>query len=295
MKLDVMLVIQRVLEAGCQMLPNRSNMMSVGRCRYIQSVYEVPEYRNPDTFIRDLLPPVLRWLFLLKAKMRLSKLRLNPFYYYILARTKYYDQVFTDAISRNIKYIINIGCGSDTRAYRFSQVLNQQQIKVLECDQPHSIFTKRQLAKRMWCTDHVAYVPIDLNADSWPELEYQLAQIPSAALVVLEGVSPYIDEESFTRFLNFIAVKLRVGSCIAYDYKIRSVDDDFGRGDRTKRPFRLPATKKDIIAYHEALGYKLEYMELSSELSLRLLPNLVRSGTRLFAEDCLLRLTVAKK
>jgi len=296
MKLDVMLVIQRVLElSGRLMLPNQSNMMSVGKLRYIQSVYEAPEYRNPDKLIRDFLPPVLRWICMLQAKMRLSNLRLNPFYYYLIARTIYYDQVFIDAMCGNIKYIINIGCGSDTRAYRFIQDLKQNEINVIECDQPQSIFIKQQLAERKWRTDNITYVSIDLNAASWRDLEYRLAEIPSTVLVMLEGVSPYIDEESFNRFLNFIAVKLHVGSRIAYDYKIRGVADDFGSGGRTRRPFRLPATKKDIIAYHEALGYKLEHMELSSELSSRLLPNLVRSCACLFTEDCLLKLTVAKK
>ena len=268
MKLDVMLVIQRMLELlGRLMLPNRSSTMYVGKLRYIQSVYEVPEYRNPDTLVRDFLPPVLRCLCMLQAKMQLSKLRSSPFYYYLIARTIYYDKVFIDTMCSNIKYIINIGCGSDTRAYRFIQDLKQNEINVLECDQPRSIFIKQQLAKRKWRTDNITYVSIDLNAAaSWRDLEYRLAEIPSTVLVMLEGVSPYIDEESFNRFLNFIAVKLHVGSRIAYDYKIRGVDDDFGSDGRTRRPFRLPATKKDIIAYHEALGYRLEHMELSSEL-----------------------------
>jgi methyltransferase (TIGR00027 family) len=290
MKPNIILLIQHALEfSGHPTLPDLSNSIGVAKLRYIQSVYETPEYRNPDTLIQDLLPPPLRWLSTLQGKIQLSKLRQYPFYYHLIARTKYYDQVFTDAIDSNIGYIINIGCGTDTRAYRFAAELKLQGIKVLECDQAKSIAIKQQLAKRRWQTDHVTYVSVDLNDNVWADLEYRLNKIPSAVLVMLEGVSPYIDELSFGRFLNFLAVKLNPGSVIAYDYKIRSVVEPHGP---SKRQFRLPATKNDVIAYHEALGYKVERLELSSELVSRLLPNLAISHTPAFVQDGLLKLAV---
>jgi len=296
MKRNILFMIQRVLEVSRRLtLPNLSNSISVAKLRYIQSLYETPEYRNPDTLVRDLLPLPVRALSVLQAKIQLSKLQLYPFYYYLIARTKYYDQVFTEAIGSNTGFIINIGCGTDTRAYRFAEDLKKKKIKIFECDQPQSISIKEKIAKRKWQTDHITYVPIDLNDSSWPDLEDRLAEIRYPVCVILEGVSPYIYEDSFDRFLNFIAVKLKPGSRIAYDYKIRGIADDFGRNGHIKRPFRLSATKKDIIAYHEALGYTLEHMELSSELTSRLLPNLVRSDACLFTEDCLLKLTVAQK
>jgi len=296
MKHNMISLIQRVLATvGRVTLPNLSNSIGIARLRYIQTLYERPEYQNPDTFIRDFLSPPVRWFSMLQGKLQLSKLRLRPEYYYCLARTKYYDQVFTDAMRSNVNFIVNIGSGTDTRAYRYAEGLREKKIKVLECDQPQSIFIKQKLAKQKWRTDHVTYVSIDLNDGSWLDLGTWLAEISSPILVMLEGVSTYIDEESFVQFLDFIAVKLPAGSSVAYDYKIRGIDDEFGRKDGVKRPFRLPATKKDIIAFHEARGYKLQYMELSSELSSRLLPNLDRSDAGRFAEDCLLKLTVAQK
>ena len=284
--------IQRALRfAGQLTLPDLSNSIGVAKARYIQSVYETPEYRNPDTLIRDLLPPLVRWLSMVQAKFQLSKLRRSPFYYYLIARTKHYDQVFTDTIDKGIKCIINIGCGTDTRAYRFGAELKIRGIRVLECDQAESIAIKQQLATRAWQNDHVTYVSLDLNDNAWPSLERELDKVPSAVLVMLEGVSPYIDEISFARFLSFLAAKLCPGSAVAYDYKMQGADD-FEFDAPAKRQFRLPATKSDVIAYHEALGYKVEYLELSSELSSRLLPNLATVQTPLFAEDGLLRLLI---
>ena len=65
--------------------------------------------------------------------------------------------------------------------------------------------------------------------------------------------------------------------------------------DPSNRLFGLPATKNDVVAYHEALGYKVEHLELSSELVSRFLPNLPISHTPSFAEDGLLKLAVPSK
>jgi methyltransferase (TIGR00027 family) len=289
-------VIQRMLEIlGRLTLPNLSSSMGVARLRYIQSVFESLENKNPDTLVGEFLPAPVKWLSMIQAKMQISKLRSRPFYYYLIARTKYYDQVFIDAVGSNIQYIINIGSGTDTRAYRFGETLRKRQVTVLECDQSSSISVKQQLARELWRADHVTYVSIDLNENSWPDLERRLNEIPSDALVMLEGVSGYINEESFALFLKFIANKLSAGSRLAYDYKIIGHTDDVANSGSIKRLFRLPSTWSDVVAYHKALGYELHQLELSSDLSLRFLPNLVGSKVLLFTEDCLLQLTVAQK
>lgn len=296
MKPNIILFIQRALElSGHLTLPNLSNSVRVAKLRYIQSVYETPEYRNPDTLVHGLLPPPLRWLSMLQAKIQLSRLRRFPFYYYLIARTKHYDQVFIDAISSDIKYVINIGCGTDTRAYRFAAELKQKGKEVLECDQAETIVVKQRLAERIWQTDHVTYVSVDLNDSVWPDLEYRLNKISSVALVMLEGVSPYIDQLSFDRFLQFLAIKLKPGSVIAYDYKIRSDAVNIDPHDQSNGLFRLPGTKNDVISYHEALGFEVKYLELSSELLSRLLPNLAMRGTPLFTDDGLLQLAVPRQ
>jgi O-methyltransferase involved in polyketide biosynthesis len=192
--------------------------------------------------------------------------------------------VFTDAIGSNIGCIVNIGCGMDTRAYRFAEQLKFHGTKVVECDQAASIAIKQQLAKRKWPTDYVTYDSVDLNNHGWTDLEHRLDAISCPALVMLEGVSPYINGTSFDQFLNFLVAKLHPGSVVAYDYKMRGFDV----GDL----FRLPATKHDVIAYHDALGYRVQHLELSSELSSRLLGNFATFNACSFAEDGLLKLTI---
>src|SRR5206468_5199960 len=211
-------------------LPDLSNSMYVALLRYIQSIHESPERRNPDTLVRRFIPILARLRTAWLGRQELSKLRADPFYYYLVARTRYYDQVVNDAVSDGVQQIVNVGCGSDTRAYRFKRLLGSKGVKVLECDQPKAIRAKQQAAKRWRCFDYVEYLPIDLNDDTWPELEHWLGdRTRTKALVLMEGVSPYISGGNFGRFLVLLATRLSPGSYVAYDFKIRGVHDDFGR------------------------------------------------------------------
>ena len=63
--------------------------MFVARLRYIQSVHEPPECRNPDRLVRHFIPFLQRCRLAWVSQEEMSKQRENPFYYYLLARTKY--------------------------------------------------------------------------------------------------------------------------------------------------------------------------------------------------------------
>jgi methyltransferase (TIGR00027 family) len=274
-------------------LPDLSNLIYVAHLRYIQSIHESPERRNPDTLVRHFIPMLVRLRTAGLGQEELSKLRADPFYYYLLARTKYYDQVLNDAVSDGVRQIVNVGCGSDTRAYRFGNLLRSKNVKVSECDQPKAIQAKQQVAKRWRCFDHVEYLPIDLNEDTWPELEHWLGdRAKMKALVLMEGVSPYVASSNFSRLLVLLATRLSPGSHVAYDFKIRGVHDDFGRVGGIQEPFRLSRANDEVATFHEALGLRLEHMELSSELCARLLPDLAESAVTSFSEDGLVGLQV---
>jgi methyltransferase (TIGR00027 family) len=269
-------------------LPNLSWMLNVCELRYIQSVCEAADNRNPDSMVGAFLPIQRRLACVVRGKLLMSNLRAKPFYHYLLARTKYYDEVFLDALHDGVTCIINIGCGSDTRAYRFQHLVRQKGVSVLECDQPHAIQAKQSIAQRHWPTEHIRYVPLDLHDTGWPGLVRLLDEKSQGpVLVMMEGVSPYISTGSFEAFLRFLAVKLHPRSLVAYDFKIVGMMEEPGRTAPVPHPFRLPAQRNAVAAYHAALGFQLRHMELSSELSRRLLP----AAPLLFDKDCLLRLS----
>lgn len=268
--------------------------MYVARLRYIQSVREPAERRNPDNLVRYFLPWLQRVRVAWMSRGELSRLRAEPFYFHLVARTRHYDQVVSEAIEAGVKRILMIGCGSDTRAYRFQRQLRANAIKVLECDQREAILIKEQLARRWRPADYVNYLDIDLNNESWPPLEAWLgSRNQPPALVMLEGVCGYVNHENFHRFLQFLAQRLPAGSQLAYDFKISGIKDDFGRTGRTLKPFRLPNSRSDVADYHQALGFSLDLMETGAELRTRHLPGLKESDAPLFEEDAVLRLTAA--
>src|ERR1043165_6816947 len=111
-----------------------SNSMNVAEFRYIQAIHETSELQNPDGLVGQFLPILRRWRCTWLSHRTTALLRSNPFYYYLDARTRYYDKLFLDAFADNVHYIINVGSGVDTRAYRFEHVLSQNGVMVLECD-----------------------------------------------------------------------------------------------------------------------------------------------------------------
>jgi methyltransferase (TIGR00027 family) len=274
-------------------MPNLSSSLHVGRLRYIQFIHESPERRNPDTLVKHFFPLVercrLRWL----SGQDLSQLRADPFYYYLVARTKYYDQVFCDAISGGVRQILNIGCGTDTRSHRFKASLRSNNVIVLECDQPEAIVVKERLTGPWGRLNRIEYSPVDLNDGEWSAVAHWLQQHAGVkTLVMMEGVSPYVNDEAFGRFLQFLRTTLTPGSQVAYDFKFRGIVDGFGRGGPTVNPFRQPPARDEIAAFHEARGFRLESFESSSDLSVRLLPGIGKAPAALFKEDGLVRLLV---
>jgi methyltransferase (TIGR00027 family) len=269
------------------------NLMFVGWLRYVQSIHEPEHCRNPDRFVGQIIPAKARWRARLLRKRTVANLRADPFYYYLIARTAYYDDIVRKSITENVRQIIIVGCGTDTRAYRFGESLSQRRVAVLECDQPSVIGIKRDNARRCWPSAHVDYMGIDLNAGRWPEFEIRLDRhAETKTLVLMEGVSPYVNELAFCDFLRLLRDKLGKESLVAYDFKTAGVNDQLGHSGDTVSPFRLSASREQVATFHEKLGFKLESMELSSELCERLLPHGTDSAVPAFSEDCLLSLTL---
>jgi methyltransferase (TIGR00027 family) len=278
-------------------LPNLSFMVRVGQLRAIQARYEAEPNRNPDTAASALLPLAQRVGCVLRGRLFLNRTRAQPFYAFVLARTKYYDSVFNSAIAQGVRHIVNIGCGGDTRAHRFQSQRRQMSVGVVECDQPQAIGAKRRLvAKQLGPQERVDYLAIDLNDDDWPALRAWFAQHANdKLLIMLEGVSPYVAQASFDGFLRFVVAQTKPGSMLAYDFKHQQAAAAFGVSARAQQPFRLPAQAQATAHYHAGLGLQQLNFESSADLCRRLAPGLLRPSQKPFDEDCLVLLsTVAQ-
>jgi methyltransferase (TIGR00027 family) len=276
-------------------LPNLSYMTRVGQLRYIQSHFESADRRNPDNLAGTFLSPAQRARCIAQGLLSLKRLRGEPFYYYVLARTKYYDDVFLSATYGPAERVINIGCGGDTRAYRFAHMLRATETSVLECDQADAIRVKKELAQRALPSDHVTYIALDLHQPLPLFSELAKCDLDRPMLVMMEGVSPYLEKQVFFAFLEELATRLKPGSRIAYDFKIERANDSFAKSTSNKSPFRLPADRDVVAAKHKGIGLTLDRIELSRDLCSRLVPGLTSSLGSAFQEDCLIQLSITPK
>ena len=88
------------------LLPDRHYSASVGQLRYTQAAYEKGCLRNPDRDVAKLLSPAQRVYAELNGLLRLGTIRRVPFYAYLLARTKFYDDFFCNPEPRDWRYLV---------------------------------------------------------------------------------------------------------------------------------------------------------------------------------------------
>ena len=273
--------------AGLAML---SNLASTAFKRHLQSLHESGDRRNPDILAGALLSDQEREACLRIRGPELAALRVEPYYHYLTARTKVYDQVLLDAVVHGIRRAVIVGSGFDTRFHRFGGVLAAYNVDLAECDQPAAIAAKRKLAADLPYADRVHYFSIDLNeAPSWTELWDWICAGGRPVLILAEGVSPYVESAAYEEFLAEVAARLPVGSRLAYDFKFSGVADGFGKNASVTSPFRLNLDTGSILGRHQKFGFEEVAVTTSRELMLEYVPSWTEQVSPLFTEDALIR------
>ena len=191
-----------------------------GTAPAIQSVHEPPECRNPGQAGAPLHSVPRAVSIDVGESGRRVQTEGEPLLLLPGREDEVHDQVLSEAVADGVQSIVNVGCGTDTSVHRFSHLFKHRDVRVLECDRAEAIRAKQRIVRRWQHSQHIEYLQIDLNADTWPEAAW-LEKQPGRTLVLMEGVSPYIDDVSFGRFLSLLASTLAAGSQVAYDFKIQ--------------------------------------------------------------------------
>lgn len=269
-----------------------SNLAGTSYRRHIQTLHEHGDLRNPDILAGVFMTPEERDECLRLPAADLAHMRSSPYYHYLTARTKYYDQVLLDAVAGGIRRILLLGAGHDTRLYRFGGHLAAVGADVAECDQPEAIAIKRTLASPLPHAQRVAYFGVDLNETSGClELGRWLRDSTRPALVCAEGVSPYVETAAFHSFLRAAGELLPPGSILAYDFKYSGAADDFGRRDGVGSPFRLPADEAHVVSLHLQAGFTSVTLTTCQTLMQTFLPSWHPGLSPLFTEDAIIHAT----
>ena len=194
--------------------------------RAISSLEKDRCYRSDDRVALSLLPDFMRLLIHIPSvgRLLLKVFTAKGIYEYVIARTKYIDTVFRQALSDQSSQIIIFGSGFDTRALRFQEEAHQT--KIFELDAPATLEAKlAQYQKRhLVIPSNVVFVPIDFDRESLPlKLEQAGFKRDERSLFILEGVLEYLQPQSVDQTFRTIREFAGAGSEVVFNYVYASV------------------------------------------------------------------------
>jgi len=194
--------------------------------RAISSLEENPCYKSDDHLALVLLPASIKFLISIPAIRRffIKKMPAKGIYEYIIARTKYFDAVFKEALTEGFDQILLFGAGFDTRALRFASLAGR--VKVFELDVPHTQNAKisQYRSRKLAVPPNLIFIPIDFDKESLPDkLESAGFEKNRRSLFVLEGLLMYLQQESVDETFRVIRSFAGKGSEVVFDYVYASV------------------------------------------------------------------------
>jgi len=195
-------------------------------CRAASYYEENPYYRSDDRVATLLVPWFVRYMSKSGFLRRLFVSRFAPMgvYEYVIARTKYIDQVFSDAVDQGVEQVLIFGAGFDTRSIRL--LPDDSAVRVFEVDA--EVTQKAKLGRLgevgVPIPDNTTYIAIDfLKDDPMERLMANGFQRGRRCLFILEGLLMYLDDDAVDSTFRLIHELSGEGSRVVFDYIYSSV------------------------------------------------------------------------
>ena len=178
-------------------------------------------YKGTDNIAYALVPGFIKLLLRFKMFCHVYNKYLAPkgIYEYVIARTKYVDSLFIDALKQRFEQIIIFGAGFDSRAQRFNKINNKT--KIFELD---AFITQREKLKafkerNIMIPENVIYVPINFMKESLANKLAETGFINNRkSLFLLEGVTMYLSDDAVDKTFNYIRDVAGKESWVIFDY-----------------------------------------------------------------------------
>jgi len=135
----------------------------------------------------------------------------------LIARTRWIDDCVSGALASGVGQVVLLGAGFDSRPYRLA---GANQVRFFEVDHPNTSFIKRGYVIRSFgaLPAHVRFVPVDFRREPVRQaLQKAGFDSSSRTLVLWEGVSNYLTEESVRETLSFVS-GLSPGTQLLFTY-----------------------------------------------------------------------------
>ena len=181
-------------------------------------------------------------------------------YSYMYARTKFIDSVFERALQDGFEQIVILGAGYDTRAYRFCTD-SRESIQIFEIDIATTQSEKLKAIEKAQISipENLKFVPVNFMKDG---LKQKLVSNGFAkgvrTLVIWEGVTMYLDENSFEKTMRDIKEICGNDSELVFDYFYK----DMVEGDGSY--FGAPESHASVNEIDERYTFGIEKGEFDS-------------------------------
>jgi len=229
---------------------------------------------GPDFIAEDFLPFPIKLLSKskkLREKVKAKMNKLTPgIYEYIIARTLFVDEVFTQALKESIPQIIFLGAGYDSRGIRFNHLNNSTQLIELDMAAIQNRKIKCLKKNKIKTPEFLTFTSIDFNNQS---LESTLSsagyQKGKRTLFIWEGVCMYLEAQSVRDTLTFIQQSSTSDSLLAFDCVVSFSDKDIYKYHGAKEmlhymkdkyknePFTFSMDGKNIADFLGECGHKV--------------------------------------
>jgi len=177
-------------------------------------------YSGNDNVAYELVPVVFKFLIRTKLFRIFNRFSVpKGVYEYIIARTRYFDEAFSQALKERFDQIIIFGAGYDSRGLRFNEL--NKGTTVFELDSPITQQEKLKAyqSKKISIPRSLVLVPIDFNKE---RLEEKLDQAGFVAgkrtLFLLEGVTMYLSRDAVEGTFRLISGASGKGSMVVFDH-----------------------------------------------------------------------------
>lgn len=145
-------------------------------------------------------------------------------YEYVIARTRFFDEIFVRHAKEKSPQIVFLGAGYDTRAIRFRKLTKDTVIYELDAPSTQNEKKKYFEKNKINLPKNVVYVSINFNNDDLKETLLKNGyDSKRKTLFIWEGVTMYLSPQSVKETLSFIKDNSGIGSTVVFDYLYDSV------------------------------------------------------------------------
>jgi methyltransferase (TIGR00027 family) len=185
-----------------------------------------PYYQSHDHVAPLLLPGGLKPLLHIALVRRLFARLIAPkgIYEYVIARTKYIDEVFKRALAQKFDQVLILGAGFDTRAIRFQETMGGARVFELDIHPTQQAKIGQYKKRGVAVPANLTFIAIDFDQESISQkLKEAGFNRVGRSLFILEGLLMYLQPDSVEATFQTIRDFAGKGSLVVFDYVHASV------------------------------------------------------------------------